>query len=194
MADLESIIEFSIEFYKFHNVDLFQRGWVPYISVPLHFVQCRNSFRWSKTFLVQFKQKHAHFIHSLHAKTIKKIFRNENFFLTEKSVPRMALNDLDKMFHWNNWNFGVENPFNVCKTIRIEAVGLSFILANVRLSWGRLKSYSYWHDVDIVGKRLCDLRFGLYWANMKIQYLNILKKKRKKKVRMWVHSSAVNTD
>lgn len=28
MADLESIIEFSIEFYKFHNVDLFQRGWV----------------------------------------------------------------------------------------------------------------------------------------------------------------------
>lgn len=33
MADLESIIEFSVEFYKFHNVDLFQRGYVVFYFI-----------------------------------------------------------------------------------------------------------------------------------------------------------------
>lgn len=28
MADLQATIEFAVEFYKFYNVDLFQRGWV----------------------------------------------------------------------------------------------------------------------------------------------------------------------
>lgn len=56
MADLESIIEFSIEFYKFHNVDLFQRGWVNFnVFFNSKFFFKFQIFNWNLWFLFKLK-------------------------------------------------------------------------------------------------------------------------------------------
>ncbi|XP_031632472.1 protein FAM135A isoform X2 [Contarinia nasturtii] len=100
MADLESIIEFSIEFYKFHNVDLFQRG----------FYQVRCSLRVSPRIPVQIETIVPSVLESLNeeitssttkkesvirgagtSKTFQILYRNEEVILRDTVLFRVRM-------------------------------------------------------------------------------------------------------